>query len=1729
MTITPRWRTAVVGAALIIFGPSARALDAQTPPPPATAAADQRVLAEQAAVRQEAIAKVRENRQAVTVKLREALSANNAEGVAAARASLRQSISAELLLQTAGLADDERTSTLRQRAGDAASRLARARQTAKDFLVNRLATASSDAEREQIFDNAAELLESARAEAEMAAESVRRSSPMDRERDRPENRTQARMRELLDRITSNYVEEPLRPSYGLTPGNVGGAPQAERDAEYWLRQREREADVAEYVRLARGGVFVDPATGAAITGTERQRIARNAEQQLVEALRRANLNEGVLATLMGFADTRGAVAAEREADIAASDEYRALDFITPSMQGAQAPEIFRALGLAVRREQDRINAWRAARIPEGGEGGVTGWLYENFVAKQKVGLGRASEIGDWGLTRDSLEQIDRRIARFQRDADAVVAAFGAAAQTPDPRDLLKTPEGQRHHRLLEQHGYITRAADGAESYRIPTDARVSARLGRNLDLPGSTWLDIISGANVMKLVVLAAAPELAAARFGLLLESLELGAGAVRIGVFVAESLAGSALDAGINLATGEKVDVERMAIESLFLAPILQGAGRLSGEAGGALAGLLKDRGRRQAAETFLTHTLGLASESALQTYWQSHLQGKVTYEDFLSNLVNGAISRGSRGALDRTSTAVDSIRGFRRGQPDIPPALDPVFAGADGAAARREVVDRAAENQKQFDEAVRQLRTIVGDDLSSPDAPLRIVRALEEGRYSWADLKMLYRNDPEKLKPLMAAANAARARFAERIITRARERARRQVDAEFRARTARFNEALKNDPAQLKDALAQAEAWRQEQMALLDRDPFAPGSKDITSDIDRSLPSPYFRNALKDVTDLMLGADGMPPTSARAYDLNEYIDVFPVIKRTRGMDLSSQSPPGFPELTHQQAVEANSLSSAMLHMTPQQRAAFKENMLRGATGDQLATLKLQFGFAEQSLQRGERELRAEIERLVAAGGDRNDPDLLTRARDNLYGRRTQHLHDLEYQLSLVDPASDEAKRLAAEIEREWSFTLREGIETYSTFAGLEVIVVRGQLRDVSIRQLIQDPDFTADKVGVTAEEARAILNDQTLMIVEHVRAFQEGHESLRDAAAALAKYTERAVLALKLMGRDLSRDKAAELDEISRLLMEVRKDPAKLEAALAKFGGGDAERGLNNLIALVEQALPGLEGVFDPALQPRGPRVDAASRPDLTTPEGVARARALLAAQRERERERDREQVQYGSSTAAATLNEELERDRAELAELKADKARTDRLAGLYNRADWARAEALESQRDALRRQADLLPNQAGASAVADGLRKQAQAVESQLTALRARRSDENNAPTDDEFIRNRRIDTLEREIPRKEAEAAALTTAADAEERSLETAPVETQAPSPIDTSNMTELEKAGMFLFGDLPHTPVGSYVKPITTGADEPKTALKAGGGFTPTTMVPPIDFAIWPGAITEDESFIDLDVETFLTFGNNFGIVGTDPSTQRMLTLVEFDSGLIVNTTGRAPEALETPVSGPSADVWLAPIGSDSSQAQLRSFLTSLGGSTGEAIQVHVVNDGDRAVRIRGAGAMVLEPLAASAMPRVQEVLQRETGASMASAKLSAYCLEFLRKPPTPGTVFRIASEELQARFKPLRDVLDAARKLEKLGLLKPDGNPVSYFHAIRQWAIWTKEQGFDLKTFGRAFVERTKQNFASLGQTWTREVENAVLARVPGRWADIVRVLEEVDAQARARRAPAR
>lgn len=133
----------------------------------------------------------------------------------------------------------------------------------------------------------------------------------------------------------------------------------------------------------------------------------------------------------------------------------------------------------------------------------------------------------------------------------------------------------------------------------------------------------------------------------------------------------------------------------------------------------------------------------------------------------------------------------------------------------------------------------------------------------------------------------------------------------------------------------------------------------------------------------------------------------------------------------------------------------------------------------------------------------------------------------------------------------------------------------------------------------------------------------------------------------------------------------------------------------------------------------------------------------------------------------------------------------------------------------------------------------------------------------------------------------------------------------------------------------------------------------------------------------------------------------------------------------------------------------------------------------------------------------------------KRLGKNPVTVKLDAYCLEFVRQPPSPGAVFRIASQELQQKFQPMRHVLTASQRLQELGALTPDTEATEYFHSIRQWAIWSKEQGFlDASAFGKAFVEKTKSNFDAAGRPWTGEIEQIVQGLVPNRWKDIDSVL---------------
>lgn len=197
-----------------------------------------------------------------------------------------------------------------------------------------------------------------------------------------------------------------------------------------------------------------------------------------------------------------------------------------------------------------------------------------------------------------------------------------------------------------------------------------------------------------------------------------------------------------------------------------------------------------------------------------------------------------------------------------------------------------------------------------------------------------------------------------------------------------------------------------------------------------------------------------------------------------------------------------------------------------------------------------------------------------------------------------------------------------------------------------------------------------------------------------------------------------------------------------------------------------------------------------------------------------------------------------------------------------------------------------------------------------------------------------------------------------------------------------------------------------------------------------------------------------------------------------------------------------------------------SSPSPIEILFTSLGGSTGEVLEMQVFKTGTGPVRLQGLD-VVLEPLKKDASNAIRRDLQRRSTGAARTLRLNGYCLEFLKAPPAAGTVFRIAPGAVQQQFAPVRDVLNAARRLHKDGLLNPDSDPVNYFNSIRQWAIWSREQRLDEHGFRSRFIEHTRKNVVEAGRPWTPQVEALIEKAVPNRWNDISKVLRAAGAGA--------
>ena len=182
-------------------------------------------------------------------------------------------------------------------------------------------------------------------------------------------------------------------------------------------------------------------------------------------------------------------------------------------------------------------------------------------------------------------------------------------------------------------------------------------------------------------------------------------------------------------------------------------------------------------------------------------------------------------------------------------------------------------------------------------------------------------------------------------------------------------------------------------------------------------------------------------------------------------------------------------------------------------------------------------------------------------------------------------------------------------------------------------------------------------------------------------------------------------------------------------------------------------------------------------------------------------------------------------------------------------------------------------------------------------------------------------------------------------------------------------------------------------------------------------------------------------------------------------------------------------------------------------YIETLGGSTGEVVKVHVVNSDPETLTLEGFVAVEPVQIPPNQREKIVEQIRRAPGAHQ-EMNANFYCLEFLRQAPPEGVVYRIAGAAKQERFAPAARALDSARRLRDQGLLHPDTNPESYFHSIRQWAVWTLEQEFDRGKFLDAFLEHAKKSFTRAGREWSDPVEAAVRRSAEGRWQDVAQVL---------------
>src|SRR5579864_3282565 len=188
--------------------------------------------------------------------------------------------------------------------------------------------------------------------------------------------------------------------------------------------------------------------------------------------------------------------------------------------------------------------------------------------------------------------------------------------------------------------------------------------------------------------------------------------------------------------------------------------------------------------------------------------------------------------------------------------------------------------------------------------------------------------------------------------------------------------------------------------------------------------------------------------------------------------------------------------------------------------------------------------------------------------------------------------------------------------------------------------------------------------------------------------------------------------------------------------------------------------------------------------------------------------------------------------------------------------------------------------------------------------------------------------------------------------------------------------------------------------------------------------------------------------------------------------------------------------------------------------LVANGKSSGEAFEFQVFDPTGKLKEIRIPDGLILEPIERGAAKPVAG----KPGERRSSHKLSAFCVDFAKEPPEQDGLFRVAAPEIQKKYKPVRAVIRAGRELAEAGNFHPDSEPKAYADSIRQYALWTKLEGWNQQQFTDHFVERTRKNAEAMQVKWTPQMESTLRNAAPGRWNDITQVLQRADEISQAR-----